>query len=95
MSGERLSITIGQHVEWCVSIDLDALKEYGDPDEISQWYPGEIRRWLADTANETDGTGWLIMERIKASTGFLAEEAFVFIEPTEPDPLYGTHEVEL
>ncbi len=90
MSGERLSITIGEHVEWCVSIDLDELREYVGLDD-----PDEIRRYLADNANETDGTGWLIMERIKASTGFLAEDAFVFIEPTEPDPLYGTHEVEL
>ncbi len=90
MSGERLSITIGEHVEWCVSIDLDELREYVGLDD-----PDEIRRYLADTANETDGTGWLIMERIKASTGFLAEDAFVFIEPTEPDHLYGTHEVEL
>ncbi len=90
MSGERLSITIGQHIGWCVSFDLDELPEYVGLDD-----PYEILRYLADNADETDGTGWWIMERIKARPRFLAEEAFVFIEPTEPDPLYGTHEVEL
>ncbi len=90
MSGERLSITIGEHVEWCVSIDLDELR--GD---VGLDDPDEIRRYLADNANETDGTGWLIMERIKARPGFLAEDAYVFIEPEEPSPRYGTHEVEL